>query len=142
MKVLIPVDGSECSLRAVDFVVRKLRPSCGGQLDIRLLAVHAPIPYPRAIAVIGHEKAQEYYEEEGNAALQPARARLDRDRISYQAQLRVGEPGETIARYASEIGVDQIVMGTHGRGSVGRLLMGSVATKVVQLAEVPVLLVK
>jgi nucleotide-binding universal stress UspA family protein len=38
--------------------------------------------------------------------------------------------------------VDQIVMGTHGRGSVGRLLMGSVATKVIQLADVPVLLVK
>lgn len=142
MKILIPVDGSECSMRAIDFVVRKMRPSCGERLDIKLLTVHPPIPYPRAVAVIGHEKAQEYYEEEGNAALQPARARLDRDKIPYQAQIRVGEPGETIARYASEVGVDQIVMGTHGRGSVGRLLMGSVATKVVQLAEVPVLLVK
>jgi nucleotide-binding universal stress UspA family protein len=142
MKVLVPVDGSECAMRAVEFVIQKMRPSCGERLDISLLTVHAPIPYPRAVAVIGHEKAQEYYEEEGNTALQPARARLDRDKIAYRAQIRIGEPAETIARYASEIGADQIVMGTHGRGSVGRLLMGSVATKVIQLAEAPVLLVK
>ncbi len=141
MKILIPVDGSECSMRAIEFVVRKLRPACE-RLDVHLLAVHPPIPYPRAVAVIGHEKAQEYYEEEGKAALQPARERLDREKIAYQAHMRVGEPGETIARYASEVGADEIVMGTHGRGSVGRLLMGSVATKTVQLAEVPVLLVK
>jgi nucleotide-binding universal stress UspA family protein len=141
MKILLPVDGSECAMRAVDFVVRKLRPSCE-RLDIHLLTVHPPIPYPRAVAVIGHEKAQEYYEEEGKAALQPARARLEREKIAFQAHIRVGEPGETIARYASEAGVDQIVMGTHGRGSVARLLMGSVATKVIQLADVPVLLVR
>ncbi|MGE5522922.1 MAG: universal stress protein [Rhodospirillaceae bacterium] len=142
MKVLIPVDGSECAMRAVEFVIHKMRPSCGERLELKLLTVHPPIPYPRAVAVIGHERAQEYYEEEGKAALQPARERLDRDGITYQAQMRVGDPGETIARYASEVGADQIVMGTHGRSSVGRLLMGSVATKVVQLAQVPVLLVK
>lgn len=141
MKVLVPCDGSDCSMRAVEFVIAKLRPSCE-RLDIELLAVHAPIPYPRAVAVIGHEKAQEYYEEEGKAALQAARARLDRDKIAYHAHIRVGDPGEAIAHYAREAGVDQIVMGTHGRSSVARLLMGSVASKVIQLSEVPVLLVK
>ena len=141
MKVLVPIDGSECSMRAVEFVIRKLRASCD-HLDILLLTVHRPIPYARAVAVIGHERAQEYYEEEGDAALQSARARLERDGIPYETRLHVGEPGESIARYAKEAGVDQIVMGTHGRGAVGQLLMGSVAAKVIQLAEVPVLLVK
>ena len=142
MKILVPVDGSECAMRAIEFIITKMRPSCGERLDVDLLTVHPPIPYPRAISVLGHERVQEYYEEEGKAALQAARARLDGAGVPYRAHMRVGEPGETIAHYASEVGVDQIVMGTHGRGSVGRLLMGSIATKVVQFSEVPVVLVK
>ena len=54
----------------------------------------------------------------------------------------VGEPATEIVRVAQEKGVDQIVMGTHGRGAVGSLLMGSVAQRVMHLAKVPVVLVK
>jgi nucleotide-binding universal stress UspA family protein len=54
----------------------------------------------------------------------------------------VGDPATEITRVAEEKGVDQIVMGTHGRGAVGSLLIGSVAQRVVHLAKVPVLLVK
>ena len=49
---------------------------------------------------------------------------------------------QEILRVADERGVDQIVMGTHGRGMVGSLLLGSVAQRVVHQAKVPVLLVR
>jgi nucleotide-binding universal stress UspA family protein len=49
---------------------------------------------------------------------------------------------DEIARVAQDKGVDQIVMGTHGRGAVGRLFLGSVAQRVIQLAPMPVTVVK
>jgi nucleotide-binding universal stress UspA family protein len=57
-------------------------------------------------------------------------------------QSAVGPTAQQILRVADERGVDQIVMGTHGRGAVGSLLLGSVAQRVVHQAKVPVLLVR
>jgi nucleotide-binding universal stress UspA family protein len=54
----------------------------------------------------------------------------------------VGEPAEKIVQYARENGCEQIFMGTHGRGAVSKVLLGSVASKVVALSDVPVVLVK
>ena len=62
--------------------------------------------------------------------------------MSYQSHLFVGEPAETIARYAKENTCDHIVIGTRGLSAVSGLLLGSVATKVIHLADMPVLLVK
>jgi nucleotide-binding universal stress UspA family protein len=53
-----------------------------------------------------------------------------------------GLPAQEIARVAGELGVDQVVLGTHGHGAMGSLFMGSVAQQVVHLVKVPVLLVR
>ena len=66
-----------------------------------------------------------------------SRARA-RGRLKNSAAVRA----ETIDRVAREVGAHQIVMGTRGLGSLGNLFLGSVATKVVRLAQVPVALVK
>ena len=50
-------------------------------------------------------------------------------------------PALTIVNYAKEMSIDLIVMGTHGRGPIAHLLMGSVAERVVRLAGCPVLVV-
>ena len=53
-----------------------------------------------------------------------------------------GSPGDEIVRAAKQRGIDHILMGTHGRGSMGALLLGSVAHRVLHLAPMPVTLVK
>jgi len=141
LKLLVPVDGSECSDRAVDLVI-KMKEWCKEAPEVHLLNVHHHLPYGRFAAAIEHDKLQQYYRDEGMKALQSARAKLDAAGVRYQFHVGVGEPAEIVAQYAREQRCDQIVMATHGRGRMTGLLLGSVATKVLNLVTVPVLLVK
>ena len=142
LKILVPVDGSEASLRAVDYVVNKTQRYKDG-LDVHLINVQPPLPYGGQVSsLVGHHTIEEYHKEEGLKALEPARQKLDAAGVKYHYHIAVGEPAEVIAQYAKEHGIEQIVMGTRGRGAVSGMLLGSVATKVLALSEVPVVLVK
>jgi nucleotide-binding universal stress UspA family protein len=68
--------------------------------------------------------------------------RLRAATVPHTVEMREGEPAETIARRAEELGCDAIVMGSRGMGRIAGLVMGSVATKVVHLTSLPVTLVK
>lgn len=141
MKILLPVDGSDCALRAVDHLVahsawfREVP-------EIHLLNVHAPIPIGRVQAHIDKETLQAYYLEESQAQLSAAQARLDAAGRFHTTHIHVGQPAEVITKLAGELGCDLIVMGSHGRSGVAGLVMGSIANRVVHLATCPVLLVK
>lgn len=58
--------------------------------------------------------------------------------VEQQTALREGKPAEIIAEYANEVGADMITMGTHGRSGVSRYVLGSVAERVLRLADPPV----
>lgn len=62
--------------------------------------------------------------------------------VTLETRLVQGDTGPTILRVAEEAGCDLIVMGTHGRTGLGRLLMGSVAEQIVRKAKCPVLTIK
>jgi nucleotide-binding universal stress UspA family protein len=141
LKILVPVDGSECSDRAVDFLLKKARWYREG-LEIHLLTVRHHMPYGRLAAAIEQQRVQEYQHEEGLKALASARAKLDAAGLPYTFHIGIGEPAEIIEQYARDKQCDQIVMGSHGRGRLGSMVLGSVATKVLHLSDVPVLLVK
>ena len=142
MKVLVPVDGSEPSSRAVDHLIRKLGSYQDG-VEIHLLNVQHPIPYgSRVSSVVGPEKIAQFHHDEGMAALKTAMKKLDAAKVKYHHHIGVGDAAEVISGYARDKGCDQIVMGTRGMGSATGLLLGSVATKVIHLSPVPVLLVK
>lgn len=136
-KMLIAVDGSPHSRRAVEQTLR-----LPGSPEIHLLNVQIPVQSGHARLFIGREDLQDYYREEGLAALQEARAILDAAGVPYTHHIAVGHVAQTIAAYAKEKGFDQIVLGSHGRGALTHLLLGSVASDVLRLAEVPVTLVK
>lgn len=142
LKFLVPVDGSESSNRAVDFLAGKIGWFKDG-VEIHLLNVQHLIPYgDRVSSVVGHDRIAQFHQEEGMAALKPAMQKLDAARIQYHYHVGVGDEADIVCKYAKEKGCDQIVMGTRGMGSVSNLLLGSVATKVIHLSTVPVLLVR
>ena len=64
------------------------------------------------------------------------------DNVEYEHQLLLGHPADAIVDFATEHHIDLVVMGTHGRTGVARLVMGSIAEAVVRRAECPVLTVK
>ena len=137
----MPVDGSECSLRAVDHLITHV----GWFRDVpevHLLHVHAPIPIGRVQAHVGKETLHAYYLEEGQEHLLAAQQKLDAAGRFHTTHIHVGQPSEVIAKLAGELACDLIIMGSHGRSGVAGLVMGSVASRVLHLAPCPVLLVK
>jgi nucleotide-binding universal stress UspA family protein len=142
LKLLVPVDGSEHSNRTIDRLLKNMS-WYKEAAEIHLLNVQRSMPYgSRVSSVIGHDKIDQYHHDEGMAMLKTAMQRLDAAKVKYHFHIGVGDEAETIVKYAKEKGCDQIFMGTRGMGSVSNLLLGSVATKVIHLAEVPVVLVK
>lgn len=139
-KLLLPVDGSPSSRRAAELAVRML----SGKPGARVLLANAQPPV-MAWEISPHvtaEMVNRIHEKAGREAVRAAREVLDAAGIACEEHLLVGEPAEIIARVAEEQRVDGIVMGTRGLGPVKGLVLGSVANKVIHLAEVPVTLVK
>ena len=141
MKILLPVDGSECSLRAVEHLLTHIA-WFREMPEIHLLYVQPPIPIGRVQSHIGKETLHDYYLEESKLHLVAAQAALDAAGRFHTTHVHVGQPAEVVAKMAGEIQVDLIVMGAHGRGVLANMMMGSVATRVLHLASCPVLIVK
>ena len=93
-------------------------------------------------AALGKETVDSYYAEEGEKVLAPVVKFLARHGVQLKTVTKVGPAGETIAKVAESGKYDLIVMGTHGHGSLGKLVMGSVSTQVLANCQVPVLLVR
>jgi nucleotide-binding universal stress UspA family protein len=141
LKILVPIDGSDNALRAVRHVASR-ESTCRDADEIILLNVQPPVASGVVRMFVSQGDLKGYYQEEGEKVLAPACALLETAGIVFHAEMRVGEMGETIARFAREKGCGLIAMGTRGLGAVGNMLLGSVATKVISLSDVPVLLVK
>ena len=83
-----------------------------------------------------------YYADETDKVIAPVAKFLARHGISAKSEWKVGPAGETIAKFADDGKFDLLIMGSHGHGSFGNLVMGSVATQVLSHSKVPVLLVR
>jgi nucleotide-binding universal stress UspA family protein len=139
-KVLVPVDGSANSDRAVRHVAE--RAVRNPALEVHLLNVQPEISDWEVRRFLKKEEVEAMEESRGGDAMQSARAILDAAGVRYTPQVLIGPVAETIAKTALEQNCDGIVMGTRGLGAVAGTLLGSVTAKVIQLADVPVTLVK
>ncbi len=140
MKILLAVDGSSYTKKMLAYLAvhdQLLNPSS----SYTALTVRSALP-PRARAALGKEIVDDYYADEAAKVLQPVVKFLARKDIEVQTAYKVGAVGETIAKVADSGKYDLVVMGSHGHGSLGNLVMGSVATEVLALCKVPVLLVR
>lgn len=146
MKILFAVDGSAYTIKAAQYLVSHFR-QFGSALELHLLHVHPAIPAGLALAqaekFFGGDIGKRYYGEESKAALAPAEEIFRQHGIPFHSTYKVGDVAPEIQQYASAHAVDMIVMGSHGHGALGKLLLGSVATKVMALeSDIPVLIVR
>lgn len=137
MKILIPVDGSENGLLAVKHAVA-LSAQMKQAPQLVLLNVQWNVAAGNVKLFINQDTINDYYREQGMAALERARALLDEAKLAYQYHVSIGRPAEAIVQYAEEQQVDQIIVGAQGEESLAKLLLGSVTSKVAQLSKVPV----
>ena len=142
MKILLAVDGSKNAIDATESLVKhtdwfRERP------EVRLLTVHLPVPKLGGMgAVISHDMIQRYYDEEGRSMLRDCEALLSKAGVPHSTAILVGDIAATICAEADSQKCDMIWMGPRGLSAAANVVMGSVATKVLHAAKVPVTLVK
>lgn len=140
MRILVAADGSPFTKKALAFLVNhEAFTADGGELLV--LNVQPLLP-PRLKTMAGHAAIAQWHHDEAQRVLEPAGEFLARHKLSFKTRWVVGHAADEIVAAANEIRADLIAMGTHGHGLIGRALMGSVAQKVLTMAEMPVLLVK
>jgi nucleotide-binding universal stress UspA family protein len=140
LRLLLPIDGSQTSNQAVDYTLRMIDLH-KDKPEIHLLNVQ-PALSGGVTMFIRRDQIKQFHHDEGLEALAAARSKLDAENVPYLYHISIGDPGEMIAKYAKEKRCDQICMGTRGLGHVAGMLLGSVTTKVIHLADMPILLVK
>ncbi|MEJ2668521.1 MAG: universal stress protein [Deinococcales bacterium] len=158
-KVLIPLDGSEFSRQALPYVSKLLLPA---SFDVTLLRVAgtpegftSPPARPVALSnwVLGPSETNTthpiYQSQVWDALKAELRAELESDvgllasaGFNVDAQVRFGDAADEIIALVESEAVSLVVMVTHGRSGLGRLLMGSVAEAVLRRSRVPVMMVR
>jgi nucleotide-binding universal stress UspA family protein len=140
MKIVFAADGSACTKEALAFLVTHEN-LAGADGELFVLNVQAPLP-PTVALMMSSEAANASHRDEANKVLDPIKLILDRHQIPYRCDWTVGSPAAEIVSAIMREKAQMIVMGTHGHGVLGRIVMGSVAQRVVADCDVPVLLVK
>jgi len=140
LKALVPVDGSKNSLRAARHLIDLIKER--EPMEIHLLNVQEAADAWEVRRFLKANEIRRRQLEHGKQQLKDAEALLDRAGIRYQSHVLIGDVPATIARFAKRQRCDKIIMGTRGLGAVKSLLLGSIATKVIHLSDVPVTLVK
>jgi len=138
--VLVPVDGSPQAWAALEYALAEHDDD-----RITLLTVINPMEAGYSAETALPSAAEAWYD----AAKEAAQERFDEAAelaadagVPIDTALEVGRPSRVVVDYADEQGVDHIVMGSHGRKGVSRILLGSVAEAVVRRSPIPVTVIR
>lgn len=138
-RILVPTDGSSETERAVEHAA-ELAAAHGAELHgvyVVNSATFAGLPMETSWEGVG-----DVLREEGETALDRVEAIAADHGVAVTSHVLEGSPSRRIVEYAETEDCDLVVMGTHGRGGIDRLLLGSVAEGVVRASSVPVLTVQ
>lgn len=135
--ILLPTDGSGPSDAARAHAV-----GLAASYDATLHTIYVVDDDALRAARIDSDVVVAGFEDEGATILADVEAAAAEAGVDCETAVLHGRPAETITDYAAANGVDLVVMGTHGRHGVERVLLGSVTERVVRTSEVPVLTVR
>ena len=140
MKVLLAVDGSAYTQKMLAYLTSH-QEMLGAGHEYSIITVQPLLP-PRDRAALGKDVVEQYYDEEATKILVPVQDFLKSRGVQVQSISKVGPIADTIIKEAQEGKFDMIAMGTHGHGTLGRLVMGSVSSQVLAGCTIPVLLIR
>lgn len=140
IKLLVPVDGSECALAAVRHAAFLSRE--GSASEVVLLNVQAPIERSRASAFHSLAELRDYERRQGESALSRACEILEDSGVRYSAIIGLGATARTIASAAASSHCDSIVMGASVWSQIKACIGGGLPAKVMRKTSVPVTVVK
>lgn len=138
--MLVAYDGSEHAENAVRYALDMAHRL--GDAHIVLLNVQPPAMSGEVSNLLTAEEVLEQHLAAGREVLAPARAMVEQAGVRCDTEIAIGRPAEAIVEFAQKCGCDAIVMGASSHGRVHSLVLGSVASKVAHIAEVPVTVVK
>ncbi len=140
-KIFVPTDGSDSAERALRHAVALAKRI--GDCSIHVAHAHeAPLLYGEIAVYVPREQMERLQREQSERHLGRAEAVLKTAGVPYEKHVLVGPIAQALTECAAALGCDSIVMGTHGMTALGKFLMGSTATKLVHLSDIPVTLVK
>lgn len=139
--ILIPYDGSEQADRAIEHAIERF-----GDADVVLLTVINPAEsvYATGEGAVSPfpENWYEGAEDQAEEMLSGVVDRLEGEGMEVETAIEVGRPGRATISYVDEHEIDHVVMGSHGRSGVTRILLGSVAESVIRRSPVPVTVIR
>jgi nucleotide-binding universal stress UspA family protein len=140
MKILLAVDGSTFTKKMLAYVAAHDE-WLGDRHQYTVVHVVPKIP-PHAASFLAREAVDAYYADESEKVFKPIRTFFGKHGLQAEFVGLSGHAGETISGLADRGSFDLLMMGSHGHGQLGNLVMGSVATRIVAGCRVPVLLVR
>lgn len=137
-KILIAIDGSKASVKAINYVVSRKRE--GEKIEAFLLNVQ-PAVSPRG-KLMTRSMIEEWQANESEKAFGGPEIQTKKRYLGADTYTEVGDAAECLIAFARKTGCDEIAMGSRGLGGLKGLLLGSVVMKVLQLSPVPVVIVR
>jgi nucleotide-binding universal stress UspA family protein len=138
-KILIPTDGSDYSMRAAEYGI-----SIAKMLDAQIMVVYVidEVVLDQFSKVTERENVEQELKQDGQRYIKYILGLAEKEGVKDGSLLAKGTPFEQIVNLAKELNMDLIVMGTYGRKGAEKVLIGSVAERVIEYSPCPVLVIK
>lgn len=138
-KILIPTDGSDYSIRAAEYSI-----SIAKMLDAQIIVVYVidEVVLNQLSKVTERENVEQELKQDGQRYIKYILGLAEKEGVKADSILAKGRPFEQIVHLAKELNIGLIVMGTYGLRAAERVLIGSVAERVIEYSPCPVLVIK
>jgi nucleotide-binding universal stress UspA family protein len=137
--ILVAIDGSKISNQALEAAIEEARvwKATVHAIYVVETGLFSSLPMDSTWEIM-----YSMLENEGTRALDKARDLADRSGVKIEILMKQGHAGNEIVRAAAELGADLVIVGSHGKSEVDRLLLGSVSSFVVSNSGITVMVVR